>query len=369
MADIEHVTKWMEAAAKEVASLEKNGTWKEVSILEAKTKILPGTWVFHASDPQMEKSPSTKATVFEATLKKENLKPMPQLLLGVQFDCSLSFWIHMPRGFKSDQPSNQRTCLRLVKSLYGLSVAPRLWYQHIREALLLQGLKQSATDSCLLYSKTIMIVLYVDDLGIAYSNKKDLDKLFQDLTDLGLEFTREGTFTDFLGIKFVKDEVANTVTLTQKGLIQKIIKATGLQDCNSNHTPALQACLGIDPDGEPMDEFWNYRSIVGMLLYLSTNTGQTSHLQNYCDSTGDLSLDCYVDADFAGLHGRDPDHSDTSAKSRTGYIITLEVANPLEVSTTNRDLLSTLESEYSALSASMRTLLPLVIFLEKSARN
>ncbi|KAI2502758.1 hypothetical protein MHU86_11662 [Fragilaria crotonensis] len=178
----------------------------------------------------------------------------------------------MPRGFKSDQPSDQRTCLRLVKSLYGLSVAPHLWYQHIREALLLQGLKQSATDSCLLYNKTIMIVLYVDDLGIAYSNKKDLDKLFQDLTDLGLEFTREGTFTDFLGIKFVKDEVANTVTLTQKGLIQKIIKATGLQDCNSNHTPALQACLGIDPDGEPMDEFWNYRSIVGMLLYLSTNT-------------------------------------------------------------------------------------------------
>jgi hypothetical protein len=92
----------------------------------------------------------------------------------------------MSRGFKSDQPSNQRTCLQLVKSLYGLSVAPRLWYQHIREALLLQGLKQSATDSCLLYSKIIMIVLYVDDLGIDYSNKKDLNKLFQDLTDLGL---------------------------------------------------------------------------------------------------------------------------------------------------------------------------------------
>ena len=113
-----------------------------------------------------------------------------------------------------------------------------------------------------------MIVLYVDDLGITYSNKQDLDKLYQDLTELGLEFTCEGTFTDFLGIKFVKDQGTNTVTLTQKGLIQKIIKATGLQNCNPNNTPALQACLRIDPDGEPMDEFWNYRSIVGMLLYL-----------------------------------------------------------------------------------------------------
>jgi hypothetical protein len=104
------------------------------------------------------------------------------------------------------------------------------------------------------------------------ARRQDLDKRFQDFSELGLEFTCEGTFTDFLGIKFVKDEVTNTVTLTQKGLIQKIIKATGLQDCNPNCTPALQACLGIDPDGEPMGEFWNYCSIVGMLLYLSTNT-------------------------------------------------------------------------------------------------
>ena len=70
-----------------------------------------------------------------------------------------------------------------------------------------------------------MIVLYVDDLGIAYSNKNDLDKLFQALTELCFGFTREGTFTDFLGVKFVKNEVtSNTVTT----LIQKIIKAIGL---------------------------------------------------------------------------------------------------------------------------------------------
>ncbi|KAI2511912.1 hypothetical protein MHU86_2428 [Fragilaria crotonensis] len=63
MADIEHVTKWMEAAAKEVASLEKNGTWKEVSILEAKTKILPGTWVF-----RRKRSPDGEVTKYKALL-------------------------------------------------------------------------------------------------------------------------------------------------------------------------------------------------------------------------------------------------------------------------------------------------------------
>jgi hypothetical protein len=152
-----------------------------------------------------------------------------------------------------------------------------------------------------------------------------------------------------------------------------------------------------------MDEFWNYRSIVGMLLYLSTNTRpditfavsqvarfnhspKKSHasaiktivryLHRTADKgtivtpTGDLSLDCYVDADFAGLHGRDPDHSDTSAKSRTGYIITLGGCPILWKSQLQTEIsLSTLESEYSALSASMRTLLPLRDLLSEICRE
>ena len=175
--------------------------------------------------------------------------------------------------------------------------------------------------------------------------------------------------------------------------MQKIINATGLQDCNPNYTPALQACLGIDPDREPMNETWGYRSIVGMLLYLSTNTRpditfavsqvarfnhnpKKSHasaiktivryLHRTADKgtivtpTGDLSLDCYVDADFAGLHGRDPDYSTSSAKSRTGYIIILGGCPIVWKSQLQTEIsLSTLESEYSALSLSMRTLLPI----------
>ena len=416
-----NVDRWLEAASKEITSLEKNGTWIECSIDEALTKILPGTWVF-----RLKRSPDGEVIKFKARYcvrgdleegEPETYAPVVAwssvrlflvlaLTLGwatcsidfssafVQANLAVPVWIHLPRGFKSHKQGNHsRTCLKLVKSLYGLSVAPRLWYEHIREALLKQGLKQSATDPCLLYSSTIMIVLYVDDLGIAYSNKKDLEKLFKDLTDLGLEFTREGTFTDFLGIKFVKDEVTNAITLTQKGLIQKIINATGLQDCNPNHTPALQACLGIDPEGEPMDEAWNYRSIVGMLLYLSTNTrpditfavsqvARFSHspkkshasavktivryLHKTADKgtivnlTGDLSLDCYVDADFAGLYGRDPEYAESSVKSRTGYIITLGGCPILWKSQLQTEIsLSTLEAEYSALSASMRILLPL----------
>ena len=352
-----------------------------MSISEAKTRILPGTWVF-----RRKRTPDGTISKYKARycvrgdlqeVIQDTFAPVVAwstvrlfLVLSLTLawktstiDFSSAFvqapladpvWIQLPRGFRSEQGSN--TCLRLLKSLYGLSVAPRLWYQHLSEALREEGFKPCANDPCLLFKETIMVVLYVDDLGIAYSNQSDLEKLFANLESKSLSFTREGTFTDFLGIIFTKNPTNGTLTLTQKGLIQKIVDATGMSDSNYNWTPATQASLGIDPDGPPMNESWSYRSIVGMLLYLSTNTrpdiafavsqvARFSHnpkkshasavktLVRYLHCTckmgmivkptGNLNIDCYVDADFAGLHGRDPDRSPSSAKSRTGYIITL----------------------------------------------
>jgi hypothetical protein len=84
--------------------------------------------------------------------------------------------------------------------------------------------------------------------------------------------TKEGTFSEFLGIKFTENKDAGTIMLTQKGLIKKIISTTNLENCNPNWTPAATSALGMDPDGKLMTEEWSYPSIVGMLLYLSTNT-------------------------------------------------------------------------------------------------
>jgi hypothetical protein len=60
--------------------------------------------------------------------------------------------------------------------------------------------------------------------------------------------------------------------MTQTGLIKKIIATTKMENCNPNWVPAAKEALGIDPEGKPMEEDWSYPSIIGMLLYLSTNT-------------------------------------------------------------------------------------------------
>jgi hypothetical protein len=174
----------------------------------------------------------------------------------------------MPRGFQSANGPGH--CLRLRRSLYGLRRSPKLFSETALEAFLKLGFTQSKFDPCLLYKKGMMIVIYVDDCGIGAADPKDIDRLVDDLRAMGFELTREGDFSEFLGIKMTKRD-DGSIELTQTGLIDKILKATDMEDCKPNILPAT-APLGSDPDGPPMEENWSYPSIIGMLLYLSTNT-------------------------------------------------------------------------------------------------
>ena len=86
--------------------------------------------------------------------------------------------------------------------------------------------------------------------------------------------TNEGkvAVADCMGIWF-DGSVKLKFTLTQTGLIEKILKTTGMEDCNGNeHSPASQTPIGTDRDSVSFDEQWDYASVIGMLLYLSSNS-------------------------------------------------------------------------------------------------
>ena len=72
-----------------------------------------------------------------------------------------------------------------------------------------------------------------------------------------------------------------------------------------------------------------------------------------------LKVECFVDADFAGLYGAENPEDPISVKSRTGYLIKFSGCPLLWVSKLQTEIaLSTLHSEYVALSQSLRDLLP-----------
>ena len=114
------------------------------------------------------------------------------------------------------------------------------------------------------------MILYVDDCGISYKSEEVVDALIASLIKRGFKLTKEGTFAKFLGIQYSRTD--DGIHLTQQGLIGKILNAMDTKDCKSNHLPAACKALGIDTDGVPFDGPWSYPSVVGMLLYLSTNT-------------------------------------------------------------------------------------------------
>jgi hypothetical protein len=418
MANTEHVDEWRAAAAKEIGTLEQHGTWVLDKIENAKTKILPGTWVF-----RVKRAPDGTIIKYKARYcvrgdlqegDRETFAPVVSwstirlFLVLSQFlkwetsviDFNSAFvqatlneptWIHLPRGFHS--MFGKTHCLKLLKSLYGLAEAPRLWYKHLFGALINKlGFKQSKLDPCLLYKDGIMLIVFVDDCGIAYDDPNKLKKFVADLRKHNFDLTEEGSFTKFLGIQFdtTKD---NKIVMTQKGLIQRIIETTKLQDCNPNATPCPQVGLGSDPEGLPMKEQWSYRSVIGMMLYLTTNTRpdiafavsqvacfsnnpKQSHaiavktIVRYLAATADkgtivtptgcLNFELYADADFAGLYRREPNEEPSSARSRTGYVLSLGGFPVIWKSKLQTEIsLSTLEAEYSSLSSGLRALIPI----------
>ena len=75
-------------------------------------------------------------------------------------------------------------------------------------------------------------------------------------------------------------------------------------------------------------------------------------------ATGPLSLDCHVDADFAGNWNLADSQDLNASRSRAGYLITLGNVPILWKSKRISEIcLSTMESEYIALSMAMRSLI------------
>jgi hypothetical protein len=102
--------------------------------------------------------------------------------------------------------------------------------------------------------KDLMIVLYVDDAGIVAPTVELINAFIDGLKAKEFELTKEGSFSEFLGITFEEDTSAGSITMTQTGLIKKIIATTKMENCNPNWVPAAKEALRIDPEGEPLEE-------------------------------------------------------------------------------------------------------------------
>jgi len=420
----------------EIKSLVKRDTWEAVSRSEVPDgeDVVPGTWAFKCKrrpdgsfrkhkarfcvrgdlqkkmkETSGKEQPDTFAPVCSWTTVR--LMLVLTTILGLQTqqtDFSNAFaqaklpepvYIEIPRDFGARTGDDM--VLKLKRSLYGQIEAPRLWFEKLSNGLQERGFVPSEIDPCLFISKKVICLVYVDDCCWFARDNNDinevLDSFDRDGTIYNWEMSRQDSISEFLGIdivQFRKEDGKKAHRLTQRGLIDKVLEATGMTECNSRQTPTrAEGPLGTDANGPEREQKWHYASVVGMLLYLASNSRpdisfavhqcarfthnpKASHEQGilricrYLQGTKDegivfcptkeCAVDCYVDADFAGLWGHEDDQDPVCVKSRTGYVVTVANCPLVWVSKLQSEVsLSTLESEYIALSQSMRCVIPL----------
>ena len=207
-----------------------------------------------------------------------------------------------------------------------------------------------------------------------------------------------------MGVRIRNDRESGTLHLTQQGLIDSVLRQVGLDPEASEREvkPKFVPSNGIlhrDSEGADRQQKWNYRSVIGKLMYLANNTRpdlsfavhqcaryatdpKQSHEEAVkyicrylwltrdkgmiCTPTPDGELNAYADADFAGRWHQSTTHMRESVLSRTGYVIMYCGCPIIWASKLQTEVaLSSAESELMALSACMRVILPMRRLVEE----
>jgi hypothetical protein len=182
-------------------------------------------------------------------------------------------------------------------------------------------------------NKSIIIIVYVNDILIYGRSEAEIDKLIECLKNDNIALHKEGTVEGYLGVDIQREGV--NISLKREGFTKRIIQALGLDmKCSTPvDTPAETPALGKDTEGKEASGNINYASVVGMLLYLGHTCPDISFATHQCarynhspkqshedalkrigrylkgtltkglilNPSKTINIDCYPDADFAGL--------------------------------------------------------------------
>jgi len=138
-----------------------------------------------------------------------------------------------------------------------------------------------------------MYVLYTDNSILACPDEHEINEIIEDMKKVKLDITVEGDLQDFLGVNIDRKEDVS-IHLSQPHLIDQILKDLRLDADNVavKSTPASSSkLLSRQDDSEPLDNSFNYRSVIGKLNYLERGSRsdiayivRTSMCTIYCSS-------------------------------------------------------------------------------------
>ena len=404
---------WKAAIQKEFTSLTDNETWVTTTIPKNR-KALPCKWVFDIKYNPGGTIEKYKARLvikgfkqvygvdydetFAPVARYESLKIVLAMatILDMevhQMDVCTAFLngkleeeIYMvePEGHSTGQ---HKVC-KLLRSLYGLKQAGRIWYQLLHSFLVDNGFRRCHKEYCIYIQKdngtTTIIVVYVDDLTIA-SNSMDRINLIKKTLSSRFDMKDLGEVSYLLKIEIVRNRKKKTMTLSQHKYIEDLVQRFDMTDAPTHLTPQVPNEKLVAADLTPTQvqaQGYKYPELVGALLHLTRGTrpdianavrtlskfllnhdkthwtaalrvlkylkGTSTYGLVYDGSTDEkITYQLYSDASFA--------NTDEQRKSVTGYCAMM-AGGPVSTKTTKQGnvTISTTEAELVACSEACR---------------
>lgn len=291
---------WDTAMDDEYISLLKNETWDLVNPPHDR-KVLQGRWVYkwklgqdgkvirHKARWVVKGYEQTEGIDYFETFASVVKSTTVRLLLAVaaekdweieQMDVKTAFlygdleeevYVKQPTGYGADG----KVC-RLRKALYGLKQSPRVWYQTLTSHLVNLGFSKSNCDDGLFYNRKtgIYLPIYVDDLLLIGPDMGHINALKKQLASR-YEMSDLGPCRHYLGVQITRDRKRRTLTLTQSGYINQVLKQHQMEDCKSVTTPMESGATYGPTDKAHVafrEDITAYKSAIGSLLYLTTQT-------------------------------------------------------------------------------------------------
>ena len=193
----------------------------------------------------------------------------------LQSPVSEEIYVQQPKGYEQLGPNGEYLVCRVHKSLYGLKQSPRNWNMVIDAWLRDYGLIPTTADPCVYVlvddsGGYLIVVLYVDDLIIAGSNKEIVDCFKKAIGDR-FKMKDLGNLRWILGMEVRRIRDMRILEISQTAYIDRVLERFGMANCKPVSTPAEGVLMRLDNahqgnvDGE-------YMSLVGSVLYAAMVT-------------------------------------------------------------------------------------------------
>jgi hypothetical protein len=233
-------------------------------------------------------SPVAKATSIRAILalaakRKMKLRHIDFETAYLNGDLEEAIWMTLPQDSaflfttqKGEVP--HESTVRLLKGLYGLKQAGRLWNRQIHDYLVKIGFERSRADPCI-YTKSesgqsVILGLYVDDCLVAYHEDSEISEI---LAKLKARYAIKdlGEPQQILGLQIERTR-DGSVKLHQEQYIENMLKSFGMEDCNPvpiPHAPGVHLSKELCPSNEEERKFMQskpYAELVGSLNWAAT---------------------------------------------------------------------------------------------------